>query len=316
MLVCIQCADGKMQLQNIESYKSKKFSWKNSGIKRKWRDIKNKTLEFFVSLKSDSHSLKSITRISKIVLIVGLVTIYVLMSYAKSVSYDRLIQGTLLKEEFNQVYTPVSFILQNHSDTILDMIEERIQLNKMPNYQSDPFRGIDDVLIFDENDFSFSNISWEGTFNDSIFNNINNFTYASSIDKYFTNLMFSFMNNDLDFLQYSVYFATPNGSIYGATTLNSTSEGTLDEVLVMRRDSTTNWVYKTFFATGDGNGSTEESDEFIWYDPRCRDWYLSAIQYTFTGNVFQAFPLNSNDLDAYFNGDSISAGTSGCKAAI
>ena len=314
LLICIQFADSRIQLQNVESNK-KTFSWHNSGIKKKWKSIKNKTLEFFVSLKNDSHSLQLMTKVSKIVLIVGLVAIYAMITYAKQVSYDRLIEGTLLKEEFNQVYTPVSFILQNHSDTILDMIEERIQLNKMPNYQSDPFRGIDDVLIFDENDFSFDNISWEGTFNDSIFNNINNFTYASSIDKYFTNLMFSFMNNDLDFLQYSVYFATPNGSIYGATTLNSTSEGTLDEVLVMRRDPTTNWIYKTFFATGDGYGSTEESDEFIWYDPRCRDWYLSAIQYTFTGNIFQAFPLSSHDLEAYFNGDSISAETTECTDA-
>ena len=286
LLICIQCADVSLRASKIVP--KTKFKGFESNIKKNMDKIKLTLIEFLASLKNDLSRIHTMTKISKILLVLGSIAMYTIVNYAKDKSYSRLIEETLVKEEFNQIYAPMTYLIFRHAEITLDVLAQRFNMNKMPGYDF-PFRGIEDTVLEAYNDNNDHNTSFNF-----------NYSYGDSIDKYFSNLMLSFTSSNNYFKQDAIWMGLANGSFYGAQAANISYPR--EQVELYAQDATTNWHYSLFTATDDGyrDELIEESD---WYDARCRDWYFYAIKYTFSGNARQAFPIDENDLNSLWYGD-------------
>eukprot|EP01084_Bolivina_argentea_P250966 420703_1 len=130
------------------------------------------------------------------------------------------------------------------------------------------------------------------------------------LDVFFSNMMHSFKSPDGDFNAYMIYIGTPDGLFFGAGIEYDISDDHKSKygnntLRISIRDNSTNWIYERFAA----NPNTLERQNLSspiktsdWYDPRCRDWYKSALTYMVDGNLWNAFG-NANNLINFYKYD-------------
>ena len=127
-------------------------------------------------------------------------------------------------------------------------------------------------------------------------------------------LMKSFVDFDGTYLQYYIYSGTSSGEFYGTSHISVETEIEADEqgLYIGIRDNSTNWDYIEVSPNISYYNLTKYSI-LTDFDPRCRDWYINGILYTFAGSLEQAFPNTSiynsweyffeNKNDAWYSDD-------------
>eukprot|EP01083_Nonionella_stella_P187567 689477_1 len=135
------------------------------------------------------------------------------------------------------------------------------------------------------------------------------------VDQIFTNTMSSFVNKHSLPSQYFVYIGTPDGGFRGARVLAPDKQ----DLLISVRDVTNNFTLNTHY-TDSWNMMRDTSqplyDSSNIFDPRCRPWYIDAIQQRFSGRLEEAFPDNTWDAFSADDLGSLSRQTQTCKRAV
>ena len=255
-----------------------------------FRSKTDRIMDVLASFRN-KNKFKKIMSISQFSLFATLSIIFLLLNNTTDKSFSTLIESTMIKQEFNQVYDSFYHTISLHSDMILSAIEQRVYLADMPLYDynantESTWKGLLDTQV---------------TYKDQV-------VKVSSIDKYLTNMMHAFSNSKNQYHQHAVYFATPNGTIFG---IHSDANATASTPIMWHQDVTTNWVFQerttdkdTGYTLHDLEGQNEHNTESIgWYDPRCRSWYINSIKYTFSGLssicVNNDYKINSNSYFIY-----------------
>eukprot|EP01083_Nonionella_stella_P300375 1025102_1 len=112
---------------------------------------------------------------------------------------------------------------------------------------------------------------------------------SNSLDRFLVNIMQSFVAPTKAYLPWVVYIATPNGNLHGVMYAFVDNVKTLYS---QKLDKTTNYSYN-WYGINETTGYAMRDDLKYHnriYDPRCRDWFLSAMNYSFGGTLKQAFP--------------------------
>eukprot|EP01083_Nonionella_stella_P174775 606887_1 len=125
---------------------------------------------------------------------------------------------------------------------------------------------------------------------DRFYRNDMDLTNSHETDRFFVNLMQSFVDSHSNYMQWYIYIATPNGNFRGARWNTTHDVSTLSAGI---RDHTTNHSYNVYLIN-DTDGyhmrDTLTGTLNAMYDSRCRDWYRDTIYYAFEGTLDQAFP--------------------------
>eukprot|EP01083_Nonionella_stella_P009325 26901_1 len=125
---------------------------------------------------------------------------------------------------------------------------------------------------------------------DRFYRNDMDLTNSHETDRFFVNLMQSFVDSHSNYMQWYIYIATPNGNFRGARWNTTHDVSTLSAGI---RDHTTNHSYNVYLIN-DTDGyhmrDTLTGTLNAMYDSRCRDWYHDTIYYAFEGTLDQAFP--------------------------
>eukprot|EP01083_Nonionella_stella_P165658 551634_1 len=128
---------------------------------------------------------------------------------------------------------------------------------------------------------------------DRFYRNDMDLNNSHELDRFFVNIMQSFVDPLSHYKQWYVYIATPAGNMRGARWNTSHNVSTLSAAL---RDESTNHSYNVYLINDrDGyhmkNILTDTLNDV--YDPRCRGWYRDTLYYAFEGRLDQAFPNDS-----------------------
>ena len=170
---------------------------------------------------------------------------------------NKLIDDLMVKQEYFAVSDEVYKIFGS-SDMVYDLLSQAIILGEIELDYSDMTPSERDATL-QANDFLF------------------------------TRFMKVFAEPSAKYRQFYIFCGAANGNFQGARWANGADDG---ELLIGARDpdSTDNVyiIYRTDPETG-LRTTTEFSDNAI-YDPRCRGWYIKAVQRGFVGNITQAFP--------------------------
>ena len=216
-----------------------------------YHQIQSKLIKLFASLRYN-HT-RQLILLSKICLGGTMVIIYCLLNYAVVESYERLVETVMVKEEYAQVYESLYFQIETNVDMIMSIMEEKLQNGDLPTY-FDQTVGIADSsckLYDDSSNCTSNSTSW------------------NSAEKFLIDLMYSFTNDDGEFLQFGIYYATPAGDMYGP--FQDSTNGSSNIEMVMRRmNYQTDWVTNDYLINK--YGYSDDDELFYtktWYDPRC-----------------------------------------------
>ena len=198
--------------------------------------------------------------------------VYLISYSATDTTFSGLINDIMVKEEYNQVQNLVMYYLTDNVDMTFGLLQNRMKRHDM-------------VRTLDNN---------------------GNFSY----DEFFINAMESLKDENLNYQQFGIYFALPNGEFHGMF-IDDNSESGLSALIL---DSTTDWDLKTFEINSDMAREKEVSSNGEW-KARCRGWYVDAVRYTCEGSVDQIFGNDRSTFNEFYAEISDTDATEECQAA-
>lgn len=233
------------------------------------------------------------------VFVISSLTLLIIYLVLNSISFTRLVEDVMAKEEFNQIFNSFEFQLSDHSESMTAVIEEKFRRSAMPTFWDNRF-GILDEVVDDINDTTGRN------------RRIN----ASSMSKFMSQVMFAYDTNEATFHQFGFHITNPNGTMYGTYSLNYSVLSTTVRQYI--QEFTTDFLFSEYQLKRD-NKYIDLQDDYLGtyaiYDPRCRDWYINAFRTTFEGTFEEAFPIGNDNFNWFYEDGGIAGIQTECVDA-
>eukprot|EP01083_Nonionella_stella_P211030 763462_1 len=112
---------------------------------------------------------------------------------------------------------------------------------------------------------------------------------SNAMDMWIINMMNSYIRPNSAFTPFMIYYGTPEGRFLGTIRVPNTTG-----LQQLRRDESTGFD-RPFFTVIEGN--IVDYDDMLGtqdlYDPRCRPWYIAALDKSYSGTMNTAYPDES-----------------------